>query len=100
MDPNAALDNILTGFMICDHAEALAEWMARDGFVPKVRQLPAHDHCAVFVREHVARHYHGIGVEDYTTIRVRADRYGLWTAPEDGQWISLGVWPEILRMGE
>jgi hypothetical protein len=98
MDPNAALENILTGFMIVDHAEALREWLRRGGFSPAVRQLPAQADCAVFVREHVTRHYHSVA--DYTTIRVRADRNGLWTAPEAGQWISLGVWPELLRMGD
>lgn len=97
MDPNAALDNILTGFMICDHAEALSEWLARDGFVPDERKLPELDNCAVFVREHVARHYHG---ETSSMIRVRADRTGLWTAPVDGQWISLGVWPELCRLDD
>lgn len=117
MDPNAALENILTGCMIDDHAEALSEWLARDGFAPAIRTLPELDRCAVFVREHVVRHYRGLVSADCTTsIRVRADRNGLWTAPPEGpipfiltvvskehsagQWISLAIWPELFRMGD
>lgn len=98
MDPNASLENILTGFMIVDSAEALCEWLAREGFAPAERELPEHDRAAVFVKEHVARCYHG--VEDFTTIRVRADRNGLWTALPEGKWISLGLWPELAKMAD
>lgn len=97
MDPNAALDGILTNFMIPDHAEALAGWLAREGFAPAERTLPEHDRCPMFIREHVARHYPGA---DFESIRVRADRAGLWTAPPAGQWISLAIWHDLFHMGD
>jgi hypothetical protein len=50
MDPNAALDGILSNFMISDHAEALAGWLAKEGFAPDERTLPEHDRCPVFIR--------------------------------------------------
>lgn len=93
MDPNTAFENILTGFAIFDHAEALSEWLAKDGFAPTERALP--ETCAPFVREHIARHYPDL---DHSAIRVRADRAGLWTAPLAGQWLSLAIWPDLLKM--
>jgi hypothetical protein len=93
MDPNAALDGILTNYLIADHAEALAGWLAREGFAPAERTLPEHARCPVFIRAHVARHYPGA---DFESIRVRADRAGLWTAPPAGQWISLAIWPDLM----
>lgn len=95
MDPNAALENILRGYMIAEHAEALEDWFTRDGFAPTIRVLPELNTCAHFVRAHVWRHYNGL---DAYQIRVRADSHGLWSAPIDGQWISLGIWPELARM--
>lgn len=96
MDPNAALENILRGYMIADHVEALEGWLARDGFAPTVRTLPELSECAPFVRAHMWRYYNGL---DTHTIRVRADRNGLWSAALEGQWVSLGIWHELVRLG-
>lgn len=93
MDPNVALENILRGYMVTDHAEALEGWLARDGFAPEVRTVPPD--CADFVAEHCKRRH---ARHDRTTIRVRADRNGLWTAPPEGAWVSLMVWGELKRI--
>lgn len=45
MDPQKALSNLMTGLDACDREQvseslwALVEWVDRDGFLPKVRQL-------------------------------------------------------------
>lgn len=41
MDPNAALNSILRGHMIADHAEALRDWLRAGGFEPEPIWLPA-----------------------------------------------------------
>lgn len=40
MDPNAALNSILHGHLIADHAEALHDWLRGDGFSPDPVLLP------------------------------------------------------------
>lgn len=117
MDPNAALENILHGHMIADHAEALEDWLAKGGFAPNERALeasryPLHQNLAGFVYAHCARHYPGV---DHYMIQVRANRFGLWTsgpnldrAKFDGPqplllrkpWISLATFAELKRMSE
>ena len=45
MDPNAALQSILSGHMIADHAEALRDWLRNGGFEPSIA-LPVDCHPA------------------------------------------------------
>lgn len=45
MDPNAALQSILSGHLIADHAEALRDWLRSGGFPPQIA-LPADCHPA------------------------------------------------------
>jgi hypothetical protein len=95
MDPNVALECILRGYLISDHAEALTEWLSRDGFAPADTTVPPVDPAA-FVAKHCARHYPHL---DRETILVRADKAGLWTAPPEGRpWISIGIWFDLCRM--
>lgn len=94
MDPNTALENILRGYLIGDHALALSEWLAGQGFAPDERTIPNDDDCAIFAAGHCARHYSHL---DRSTIRVRADKIGLWTAPPEGPWISLAIWADLIR---
>jgi hypothetical protein len=93
MDPNTALDNILRGYMIAEHAAALQDWLAGGGFVPAQRAMP--DDCARFALAHCGRHYAGMA---FASISVRATRDGLWTMPPGGSWISLAIWNELLRI--
>lgn len=93
MDPNVALENILRGYEVADHATALGEWLAREGFAPHCMKIP--DECAPFIARHCARHYRDV---ERSTIRVRADKAGLWAAPTEGPWMPLAIWPELLHM--
>jgi hypothetical protein len=93
MDPNTALENILSGHEVHDHVMALGQWLARQGFAPHEQTVP--EACAAFVAEHCAKHYPHFARTD---IRVRADKTGLWTAPPDGHWISLALWIDLLRV--
>jgi len=94
MDPNKALENILSGDKVHDHVEALCEWLVRlEGFAPHEQNVP--EECAAFVAEHCAKHYPHIARAD---LRVRADKTGLWTAPPGGHWISLALWIDLLRV--
>lgn len=92
MDPNAALANILRGHLICEHAEALTHWLSHNGFAPADTMVPANPagflarHCALY-HPHVAR----------STIRVRADRAGIWTAPPNRPWICVEIWFDLCR---
>lgn len=95
MDPNTALDNIIRGHLIADHAAALQEWLMRDGFVPATRALPDGVDCAQFVVEHCTRHYFHVL---YADVSVRANRDGLWTMSPGGQWISLAIWADLRRL--
>lgn len=113
MDPNAALENILRGYMVADHAEALEGWLERGGFAPAIHQLtPSKYPIEVpnFVQAHCARHYPGVA---HYMIQVRANRFGLWTsgpnldrAKSDGPqplllrkpWISLATFAELKRI--
>lgn len=91
MDPDVALENILTGRYVVDHVMALSTWLAQHGFAPKERTIP--DDCAAFVAHHCAKHYPRLKRAD---VRVRADKVGIWTAPPDGQWVCLGIWNDLL----
>lgn len=93
MDPNTALENILRGYEVADHAMALSEWLAREGFAPNCTTIP--DQCAPFIARHCVRHYHNV---ERTTIRVRADKAGLWTAPAEGPWMPLAIWSDLIRI--
>lgn len=104
MDPNRALENILRGHMIADHAEALEGWLERGGFTPAMHQLtPSKFPLDVpsFIHAHCARHYPGT---DYHKIHVRANRFGLWTSGPDRHadkvtpWVSLATFAELKRM--
>lgn len=90
MDPNAALENILRGHMIEEHAEALTLWLQQGGFAPDDTNVP--NESAFFVTRHCDRHY---PLVRRNTIRVRADKTGLWTAPPEGPWICLEIWFEL-----
>ena len=96
MDPNTALENILRGYLIADHAEALAGWLAREGFAPHVRALTPDDRAA-FVLQHCAKHYPHT---ELTTISVRADRHGLWTSTPETPWISLAIWHDLVAIDD
>jgi hypothetical protein len=93
MDPNAALESILRGDLIADHAEALTKWLQQGGFAPADTKVP--NDPARFLLRHCDRHYPHIR---RTTIRVRADKAGVWTAPPDGPWICAEIWFELCRM--
>lgn len=106
MDPNAALENILRGHMIADHAEALEGWLERGGFAPTIQPLTKSKYpleVPIFVQGHCARHYPGI---EHCKIHVRANRFGLWTSGPDPRtdkvtpWISLATFAELKRMSE
>jgi hypothetical protein len=91
MDPNEALANILRGHLVSEHAEALTDWLARDGFAPSDTTIPADP--ADFIAKHCARHYPHI---ERSTIRVRADKAGIWTsAPPRGPWICAEIWFDL-----
>lgn len=95
MDPKVALENILRGFLISEHAQALMDWLACGGFAPSemtVPNVPAH-----FVKMHCGRHYPGVA---YSEIRVRADKAGLWTAAPERQWLCIDIWFEIASIKE
>jgi hypothetical protein len=92
MDPDLALNHILRGYMIAEHAAALQGWLARGGFAPMVRPLP--DDCASFVADHCARHYGGLPLAQ---VLARATKDGIWTMPPNGQWISLAIWLDLRR---
>lgn len=94
MDPNAALENILRGHEIAEHAQALANWLANEGFAPADTTVSSNP--ARFVAHHCARHYPHV---ERTKILVRADRVGIWTAPPDGRpWLCIEIWFELSRM--
>jgi hypothetical protein len=94
MDPNVTLENILRGNLIATHAMALEECFARDVLVASY-EATVPDECAPFLARHCAKHYHSV---ERSTIRVRANEAGLWTAPLDGPWISLAIWLDLFRM--
>lgn len=90
MDPNAALQSILRGPLVSEYAEALTQWLQHGGFAPDDTTVP--NNPTFFVARHCTRHYPHVPC---TTIRVRADKVGLWTAPPDGPWICLDIWFDL-----
>lgn len=100
MDPNVALESILRGYLIADHAEALAGWLANGGFAPQPHSVQPVGctpvDLAPFVLAHCAKHYPRVELE---AITVRADRHGLWTSSATTAWISLAIWSDLYRMG-
>ena len=92
MDPNTALDAILQGHNVSDHAMALGQWLAAQGFAPYERPIPSE--CSALVAEHCKRHYPRVA---YAEIMVRATRQGLWTRAPGTQWLSLALWIDLLR---
>jgi hypothetical protein len=82
MDPNAALEAILCGHMVADHADALREWLASGGFAPAELLMLADKHP--FFAGHCARVYGDAAGLD---VRVKADRQGVWTARAEERWL-------------
>lgn len=93
MDPNTALDNILRGYEVVEHAMALNGWLMHGGFAPDEKPVP--EPCALFVADHCRRCYSEIA---RTSIHVRANTVGLWTKCPGGQWRSLALWSELAAM--
>jgi len=90
MDPDTAFLNILRGHLVAEHAAALSDWLANFGFAPQETLVPAE--CAAFIARHCLKHY---PLTDRETIRVRADKTGLWTARTEGPWKPLAIWSDL-----
>jgi hypothetical protein len=88
MDPTTALQSILCGHMIHDHAEALRDWLASGGFEPTV---------SISVDCHEA-----FGAWPKFPAQVTADRWGIWLRREPDTDFSAPVvsmaWDDVLKL--
>jgi hypothetical protein len=89
MDPIAALNSILCGHEVADHADALRDWLSSGGFQPEC--ILSID-CDAYFARHCSERY---GNNDPR--RMKANGRGVWSYDEArDDWWLVASWSQLI----